>query len=853
MSDYRQCREAIPERLRSCETVDEAKRLRDSIEMHRLNNVTEVNVMRNKQQLFQEYCVFKNKFVISNANELSDLHIQKEILDETWAKWIQDFETRAQELNDADLIEELRRNIEECSIRTKRFESDNIFHIMKFGACRMMNGDFKGASKFYDQVIRMDPAWSAFAHYNRAYCTIQMKGDGYIRSAIDDLKATLCQLEIHNKRCLFSEIYVNAAYEQKHAFNHDCSPKLKENIKSTQFYTMMENQLFHHIDTEITDTIEKLETIDTRKGEVKTVRRRDILALIPGADSRTEKMLQEYRQLGLLFTYNIDVEPQFCYRSQIVSSLVMLESVADFVLMGVFNGTLVIGRSMKLKDTVDAVLCMQSTSDESLGWMSRCVSRKIMTGIHSIDFIRDVSWLVPIEQTEVNSSYKMARETSQFTQYANSQARYISELIDSLKHEISKCLSCQEDEIVSHVINVTMGVLEKKIQLRIQEKLVTEEQFHRELCCLYSSVTSQSRSDHQQYLDYIRDLVQRSAYSSKSVDADIRTAALENIAVELMLKFQTGNITATDLLGSNTSKITAAAEKIEIGTALTKFSEFLCHKLNMFSQKSKTDKSVCNVQIKCSDVSCDMMKIFSHESTTDGCVCDDVQMLEATNKVLTSEWSGIIRGMLQYRITRSMMFDIRERMDKLFASIKDKLTDSRDSIQYALRNTRQYKPSTDWSIRLREYINIKKSGGPPVRSKTVLRMISKYSEQNIIILDVDKEQILTVSPAIRDSIELIYNPPCSAYPGGHFDAYVEGKVVEAQREDPKDYYLLRSAIFDAMNGFNNPWIYHIAVGECIDEIPSVAGRLLISDEYARQLKRGRALLRFYRWIIQQDK
>ena len=75
------------------------------------------------------------------------------------------------------------------------FESENIYHLLKFGAIRLMKGDYKEATQFYDKVIRMDPAWSAFAHYNRAYCTLQLKGDDYIRSAIDDLKVALCTLE----------------------------------------------------------------------------------------------------------------------------------------------------------------------------------------------------------------------------------------------------------------------------------------------------------------------------------------------------------------------------------------------------------------------------------------------------------------------------------------------------------------------------------------------------------------------------------------------------------------------------------------------------------------------------------
>ena len=54
---------------------------------------------------------------------------------------------------------------------------------------------------------------------------------------------------------------------------------------------------------------------------------RNILDLIPNVDSMTEKLLEEYRHLGLLFSFNIKETPKFCYNVKIVSSLVMLESV----------------------------------------------------------------------------------------------------------------------------------------------------------------------------------------------------------------------------------------------------------------------------------------------------------------------------------------------------------------------------------------------------------------------------------------------------------------------------------------------------------------------------------------------
>ena len=136
-------REKMPEWARQCETVKEAKRLREYIVKHRLENMTEMNLMKNKQQLFREYCELKMKLNTTSSSDSDDLEIQNDIIDETWAKWIQDVETLAQERNMTDLIEELRRNIEVCSDRAKRFESDNIYHIMKFGAVRLMKEDFR--------------------------------------------------------------------------------------------------------------------------------------------------------------------------------------------------------------------------------------------------------------------------------------------------------------------------------------------------------------------------------------------------------------------------------------------------------------------------------------------------------------------------------------------------------------------------------------------------------------------------------------------------------------------------------------------------------------------------------------
>ena len=108
-------------------------------------------------------------------------------------------------------------------------------------------------------------------------------------------------------------------------------------------------------------------------------------------------------------------------------------------------------------------------------------------------------------------------------------------------------------------------------------------------------------------------------------------------------------------------------------------------------------------------------------------------------------------------------------------------------------------------------------------------------------MDVDKETVLTIPSYVsRDSIKLIYNPPCPVYPGGHFDAYVDGEVVEAPSEDTDDYDLFHSAVKVAScDRYDGRWYFEIYINEHL----SVVGRLSTSGEHAYQLTRGRALLR----------
>ena len=774
-------REAMTEWARQCKTVDEAKRVRDYIEMRRLNNMTEVNSMRSKQRLFREYCEIKNDFFKSSHSEPDDIKIQLELLDETWAKWIQYVETRSQELNNEYLIQELGRNIEVCSDQAKHFVSDNIYNILKFGEVRLMKGDFEGASRFYGRVIDMDPAWSAFAHYNRAYCTIQMKGDGYIAHAISDLKATLCRFQAYKKNTLFSDICIKLSerYAASRRARSNMPGSDPANSKATLDFVMTECQLLHHIDTQIFETIGKLVIIDTMQGEVTTVRR-NILDLIPGADCRTEQMLQEYRQLGLLFTYNIDEGPTCCCMNQNVSSrVVVLESVAVELLTNSSELSLK-SDSLELKNTIDALCNIGTIGDHSLGWMSRCVTEATVTGIRSINFIRDVSSLVPIKQIELESSFKMLAKPFQFEQFANSQA--VSTLLAQALKEVNELLIGINKTILTD--KVVMGHLEKKIQERINKLMAPGQKLHRSLCFLHGSVASASRFDRQLFVNYFNDLVQLSVCSSQF--SDIQTAELQNLAVELVSMSRSNTETTT-------SMITSAVKGIE--SIITNFTDWL-------------DK-------------------ITQKTTVHQYSCADEEMHEAANNVLTSAWSDIIFSVVQRRISQSLMHDSQDKLTRmLYETIGVRLSFTSKHVKKKLMvgSTRKIPPplSSDASNRMTKLCKNREKTRDH-QSVTEARLISEDYKRKIQILGIDDKLIRKLSFLGNvESIKLIYH------------AYEGGKLV-----DSDDDYNLLSVIGTVMRKASTSSLKRFINLYCREYF----GELFAKAHCASQLKRGRALLR----------
>ena len=471
-------------------------------------------------------------------------------------------------------------------------------------------------------------------------------------------------------------------------------------------------------------------------------------------------------------------------------------------------------------DYSNELLCSLGTvNNDSLAWMSRGVVAAVTTGIRSITFMRDVSSLVPLKKPTIESTSETYPGTSQLAQFSLNRARRWSSLLADTTQYTNTLICPIEDELLLHITNAVMSVLVQQIDEIFHEKLKPGQKLHRELCALYGSVTSQSTSNLQQFVDCIHDLAQALAHSSQLSDDDFENVDPTNLVTDLVSKYLNGSVISTDK-GSVNTEITVTAAKIDITNAISKFSDSLDNRMSTF---------ITNL----------------HDF---GYIIDDGPMLEAAVKVLTSVCSDIIRSMVQNRICHALMVDVRARTMRSFSSIHKMLSNAKS----VFKTTSEFKYSdivSRYSSRVQEDLFKMRS-----TTETDARLTFESHNRNIIILDVDKEVIITYSsPENYGTIQLVYNPPCCVFPGGHYDVYEDGEVVQVtgkkilheyyeDEDEEEDDDLWFSAIATAMNSGSfidvkrrTRYLYTEHSRRFVD--------LLASEYYAGQLKHGRALSR----------
>ena len=462
--------------------------------------------------------------------------------------------------------------------------------------------------------------------------------------------------------------------------------------------------------------------------------------------------------------------------------------------------------SKEVMDMIDAACDIGLSGDSSLGWISRCVSKGIKVGFYAMCFIRNFSSVVPIKVADLESSSKTIAETSRFSQFARAQTASLFNWFTLATQEVNNLVLSQEDEFLIHLTDTVMSVVGKKISQRILETIAPGQKPHREIFSLYGSVASQSKSDLLRIVEFIRYSAQLSSYSFESSDSDILTDELRKIAVELKSKWRYDSVR---VLRSNTPRITAIAEQIDIEIFIKQFSVYLGDKITQFQ-------------------------------TTKACIYlrDGEELLETINNILTSVWSDNIRFVVQSRISRSLMMDLKRETTQIYSSINQHFYSKYFRMSKCIQISKAKQHLSSRLIDL--YIDQNKSQAPQMWTVIKASIASEYLKANINIYDVDKETILRISfpKEKRETRELIYNSPSRAYPDGHYDVFKDGKVVTVAHDKAVTY--ANHDLFHTVLEFDpTPFI------KCLTSYYKPGHKMMqfTSDHYVCQLKRGRALSR----------
>ena len=243
-------------------------------------------------------------------------------------------------------------------------------------------------------------------------------------------------------------------------------------------------------------------------------------------------------------------------------------------------------------------------------------------------------------------------------------------------------------------------------------------------------MTSQSGFELPQFVDCIQDLAL--AYLPQICGANFKSVDMTKIATDFLSNSLNDSINSTEM-NSLITKILATAAEIDITTAILKMADSLADSISTYI------KNLAEV----------------------GCINNDGPMLEATNKVLTSVCSDIIRSVVQTRIYQAFMIDLREKTIPLFSSIYKNLihagtqfknkSESKYSVKVSRCSSRVEKETRELGMRS--------------TSGTRATLLSEFHNCNLIILDDDKEVICAYSsPKNYETVQLVYNPPCCEFP-----------------------------------------------------------------------------------------
>ena len=171
-------RNIMLESMRNLNSIEEIRKMQDRQAQERIKQMEqeELREVILKEELFAKYCRdFKG--IVERQTTL-DKSLVTRALHECWGMWL---ETKDSFIKQGEILAEVLNTDLENSLCTwdhnisqSYSPINNLYHILNMGSIKMKEKKYQEAMQCFEKATKLDSRWSPFAHYNIAFCHLQM-------------------------------------------------------------------------------------------------------------------------------------------------------------------------------------------------------------------------------------------------------------------------------------------------------------------------------------------------------------------------------------------------------------------------------------------------------------------------------------------------------------------------------------------------------------------------------------------------------------------------------------------------------------------------------------------------------
>ncbi|XP_023820907.1 uncharacterized protein LOC105357957 [Oryzias latipes] len=802
-------------------SLEEVKITRDTLAEERIRcMMDDVHEMKLREELFSDYC--KTLQEVHKISDEDEKRVMVDIMNEFWGIWLQIKSEDIDQLKREELKQSLKADLAEARDQSQKQESpcSSIYHFIKFGNVALDDKKWDLGASLFQKAMDQDKSWAAIASYNHAYCTIMQRKNNYLKNAREDLKKAEESLQCLSEESMICLQFVKMGSVES-TKNEQTSLEKQLTTRCNMYETWGKN---------ISEAITKLDEI-IEKDKNAVAKKSPVFSLISSADEELQVEAYSLYKGGLQYAFAVEQEPSI-WEAILVFFLGVLQIVAG-VLLAVFTcGALAqVGFGLISEGVSDCIYGIEALVTGEFSWKDWAIQKAISVGVSLITFgvgklvskglkackmalkhlgkkLKALPKLISkhakdsmsaVTKTNLKNAVKEASKKIGkeifFQGLGKAEEEIMKQILKSIKNDLTKTITngvesnLEKDPLSSLVDSTIVLHLVDKEQLK---ELLNDEKRKANLLEVFKKLSKTALQP------FYADLSWQNKLNSSIIKVIDR--AKEEAKGKVKVFFQVIQVAHLSIL--------AADAVAAVSTISTKFFSNLQKELESFKQNTNITEKVKENELSASDS--EILKSLKQD------IANAISELlaDAMVEVFNQKFSSHIVSKVQDKVNGAL----GEYIKKGFKRAEDKLKAARSSTADMTVN-----PDSHLSRSYAEKIKSPGSGG------TILdvRVLSEATGTKVVILTENKHGSLTkmqeVNPRSKTSdqtVTLIYRPKSDKHPDGHFDTYIDNKIVITNSNG-------KSSLFLALARARKPTANEVEISQEADYLRSAEAKTLL--------------------------